>query len=237
MTSEFTLLLLTAVSVAFIHTLAGPDHYLPFIMMSKARNWSVVKTSWFTVLCGLGHVGSSIVLGLVGIAFGVALKKLELFESLRGGIVSWLFAAFGLVYLVWAIRQIIRNRPHTHKHYHRDGDEHQHEHTHHKDHLHVHEEKGKANITPWVLFTIFILGPCEPLIPIVMYPAAKNNTLQLIVVTGVFSLVTILTMLSVVLVASYGIKIMQLKFLEKYSHVLAGSTILLCGMGMIFLGL
>ena len=78
MTSEFTLLLLTAVSVAFIHTLAGPDHYLPFIMMSKARNWSVVKTSWFTVLCGLGHVGSSIVLGLVGIAFGVALKKLEL---------------------------------------------------------------------------------------------------------------------------------------------------------------
>jgi nickel/cobalt exporter len=62
MSTEFTLLLLTAMSVAFIHTLSGPDHYLPFIMISKARKWSLVKTTWFTVLCGLGHVGSSTIL-------------------------------------------------------------------------------------------------------------------------------------------------------------------------------
>ncbi len=110
MTSEFTLLLLTAISVAFIHTLSGPDHYLPFIMISKARKWSLAKTSWFTVLCGLGHVGSSIMLGFIGIAFSFTLVKLELFESVRGSLTAWLFTAFGLVYLVWAIYRVLKGQ-------------------------------------------------------------------------------------------------------------------------------
>jgi len=237
MTSEFTLLLLTAISVAFIHTLSGPDHYLPFIMISKARKWSLAKTSWFTVLCGLGHVGGSIVLGFTGIAFGIALAKLELFESVRGNLIAWLFSAFGMVYLVWAIYRVLRGKKHTHIHYHKNSNTHVHEHNHHAEHMHVHDEKSKAKITPWILFTIFVFGPCEPLIPIVMFPAAKHNWMQLAVVTGAFSIITILTMLTVVLVASYGIKFFPMKMMEKYSHVMAGSTILLCGLGMVFLGL
>jgi nickel/cobalt exporter len=237
MTSEFTLLLLTAISVAFIHTLSGPDHYLPFIMISKARNWSLAKTSWFTVLCGLGHVGGSIVLGFIGIAFGIALVKLELFESVRGSLIAWLFTAFGLVYLVWAIYRVLRGKKHTHIHYHKNSNTHVHEHNHLSDHMHVHDEKAKVNITPWILFTIFVFGPCEPLIPIVMYPAAKHNWSELIIVTGTFSLITILTMLTIVLIASFGIKLLPMKILEKYSHVMAGGTILLCGLGMVFLGL
>ncbi|HOD34406.1 MAG TPA: hypothetical protein PLR20_01590 [Syntrophales bacterium] len=31
--------------------------------------------------------------------------------------------------------------------------------------------------TPWVLFTIFVLGPSEPLIPVLMFPAARNASL------------------------------------------------------------
>jgi len=27
----------------------------------------------------------------------------------------------------------------------------------------------------WALFLIFVFGPCEPLIPLIMYPAAKLN--------------------------------------------------------------
>jgi len=237
MTSEFTLLLLTAISVALIHTLSGPDHYLPFIMISKARKWSLAKTSWFTVLCGLGHVGSSVVLGFIGIAFGIGLSKLELFESVRGNLIAWLFTAFGLVYLAWAVYRVLRGKKHTHIHYHENSNMHVHEHNHHAEHMHVHDEKSKTKITPWILFTIFVFGPCEPLIPIVMFPAAKHNWTELVVVTGVFSIITILTMLTVVLVASFGIKLFPMKVMEKYSHLMAGSTILLCGLGMVFLGL
>jgi len=237
MSTEFTLLLLTAISVAFIHTLAGPDHYLPFIMISKARNWSTAKTLWFTVLCGLGHVGSSVLLGFAGIAFGFALSKMVLFESVRGSMVAWLFTAFGLVYLVWAIYRVLRGKQHNHRHIHLDGSEHYHVHNHQSGHLHIHDKKSKVNITPWVLFTIFIFGPCEPLIPIVMYPAAKHNYFELIIVTGAFSIITILTMATVVLISSFGFKLLPVRMLDKYSHVMAGSTILLCGLGMVFLGL
>jgi nickel/cobalt exporter len=88
LTNELLLLLVTAISLAVVHTLAGPDHYLPFIVISKARNWSLAKTSWFTVLCGLGHVGSSVILGFIGIALGIGLTKLVFIESVRGSIVS-----------------------------------------------------------------------------------------------------------------------------------------------------
>lgn len=237
MTNELILLLMTAVSLAIIHTLAGPDHYLPFIVISKARNWSYAKTCWFTALCGLGHVGSSVVLGFAGIAFGIGLSKLVFIEGVRGSIVSFLFTAFGLVYLVWAVYRMIRSRPHNHFHFHHDGTAHLHEHSHQSDHLHVHEEKSRINLTPWILFTIFVFGPCEPLIPIVMYPAAKRHYMDLLVLTTVFSTITILTMLTVITISFYGIKLVPMRFLQRYAHVLAGGTIFLCGMGMLFLGL
>ncbi len=88
MSHELVILTITAASVGLIHTLIGPDHYLPFIVLAKARNWSVLRTGWITFLCGLGHVSSSVVLGLVGISFGLALANLELSESYRGQIAA-----------------------------------------------------------------------------------------------------------------------------------------------------
>jgi sulfite exporter TauE/SafE len=237
MTSEFFLLLTATVSIAFIHTLTGPDHYLPFIVLAKAKKWSLSKTAFFTVLCGLGHVGSSVLLGLAGIALGIAVGKLELIEGIRGNIISWIFTAFGLIYMVWGIKKAFRNKPHQHIHLHSNGGVHVHEHTHHQEHLHVHEDEDKKNLTPWILFMIFVFGPCEPLIPLVMYPAAKNHYGELILVTIIFSAVTILTMLALVLVTSYGFKLLPVKAMEKYNHALAGGTIFLCGIGMLFLGL
>ena len=38
-----------------------------------------------------------------------------------------------------------------------------------------------------ILFTIFVFGPCEPLIPILMYPAAKSSVAGMLLVAGVFS--------------------------------------------------
>jgi len=237
MTNEFFILLTTTVSLALMHTLIGPDHYLPFIVISKARKWSMKKTIWFTALCGIGHVGSSVLLGLIGIALGTAVGKLEFLDGVRGSIISWLFASFGLLYMVWEIRKAYKNKSHKHLHYHIDEGFHEHDHKHHKEHVHVHEGNEKVNLTPWILFTIFIFGPCEPLIPIVMYPAAKHNYSEMIILTVIFSFITITTMIILVTAASYGFKFLPIKKFERYSHALAGTTIFLCGLGMLFLGL
>ncbi len=224
-------LYITAASIGFIHTLFGPDHYLPFIVMSKARKWSLLKTGVITFLCGLGHVMSSVVLGAIGIAFGIAVMRLEAFEGFRGNLAGWALMAFGFTYLVWGIHKAIKNRPHRHLHLHSDSVNHSHDHSHMKEHAHVHGEE-KANITPWVLFTIFVLGPCEPLIPILMYPAAKSSIAGIITVAAIFSCVTIATMLSIVLVLSFGVNLIPLRRVERYTHAIAGATILLCGIAI-----
>ena len=236
MTSSLWLLCVTAASIGFLHTLFGPDHYLPFIVMKKARNWSFAKTLSITIACGLGHVLSSVVLGLIGIAAGIAIMKLEVFESFRGNIAAWALIGFGFAYFLWGVRMAIRNKPHTHIHVHDDEKKHSHHHSHVDVHSHVHEDKVKS-ITPWILFVVFVLGPCEPLIPILMYPAAKGSLMGLILVTSVFGIVTLATMTGIVVIVSFGIDLVPIKKIERYTHALAGAAICLSGMAIQFLGL
>jgi nickel/cobalt exporter len=226
----------TAATLGFVHTVLGPDHYLPFIVMSRARNWSLPKTLFISFLCGLGHVLSSVVLGFAGIALGVAVLKLENIESFRGGVAAWLLIGFGFAYFIWGLHRAIKNRPHKHIHMHADGATHEHEHVHESNHAHVHEKK-KANITPWILFTVFVFGPCEPLIPLVMYPAANHNISGVILVALTFGLVTILTMLTIIAVMSWGVSFVRLGKLERYAHAIAGAMIFVSGLSVQFLGL
>lgn len=236
MDNTIFLLSVTAVSIGFFHTLLGPDHYLPFIVLSEARKWSLRKTMIITFLCGLGHVLSSVVLGMIGIAVGISVNKLVDVESFRGNIAAWLFIAFGLVYMIISLRNLYRKKKHTHHHFHYGSDDHAHEHNHQKDHIHVHE-KDIVKTTPWILFLIFVFGPCEPLIPILMYPAAENNIAGVITVSVLFSVVTIATMMGVVLAFKLGLSRINLKPVERYSHVIAGAVIFLSGIAIQFLGL
>jgi len=237
MPEEYAVLIVTAASIGFLHTLLGPDHYLPFIVMARARQWSLLKTGWITFLCGLGHVAGSVFLGIIGIALGIAVGRLEVLESFRGDLAAWALIAFGLAYFAWGLRRAWRMQPHEHRHAHLDGISHAHPHSHESEHAHIHDAQGKANITPWVLFTIFVLGPCEPLIPILMYPAAKESLSGMVWVTAVFGGVTILTMFGIVMASAWGLQMIPLRRAERYAHALAGGAICLCGLSIQFLGL
>ncbi len=249
---ELLILLTTAASLGLIHTILGPDHYIPFIMMGKAGKWSMKKTCMVTALCGIGHVGGSLLLGVIGIGIGIGLHSIDLIDTVRGSVAAWLFIAFGLTYFLWGLKNAMRNKSHTHTHSHPGGITHDHLHKHSGNHMHVHESehvsqadeenhtiknKQKRKIGIWALFVIFILGPCEPLIPLLMYPAAKLSTGGVIAVSATFMVFTVATMLVMVAFGFAGAKSVRLKFAEKYMHALAGFTILLCGIGIAFLGL
>jgi nickel/cobalt transporter (NicO) family protein len=229
MANETTILAVTAASLGFFHTLAGPDHYVPFIMIARARKWSLAKTGWITLLCGIGHILSAVILGMIGLAMGFALGKIKAFDAFRDNLTAWLFIAFGLVYFVWGVRKAAKNRPHTHLHHHEYEDGHTHGHTHNDEHLHVHDQGSEANITPWVLFAIFVFGPCEVLIPLLMYPAAKNSLMDAAIVTAIFGAVTIATMIAVITVSLLGFNLFPMRKLERYTHALAGMAIVICG--------
>ena len=82
--------------------------YLPFIVLSKARNWSQSRTLWITFISGFGHVAGSVILGLVGIALGLSVSKLENIESGRGGLVGWMLLAFGILYMAYGLYKYLK---------------------------------------------------------------------------------------------------------------------------------
>jgi hypothetical protein len=234
---EMSVLMLGTAGIAVLHTLAGPDHYLPFIVMGRARRWSVLRTTFWTVFCGLGHVGSSVLLALTGVIFGYGLEHVQFVEEIRGNLAAWAMIAFGVVYLAWGLKKAGRHTEHSHLHGHADGAVHQHRHSHEATHTHIHGETEGFRLTPWILFTIFIFGPCEPMIPLVMYPAARGSWGDVWTVVLSFSVLTIGAMLAVVLLAMKGISLLPTAKLERYSHAVAGGTILAAGCAIQFLGL
>jgi nickel/cobalt transporter (NicO) family protein len=219
--SEALILSLTAASIGAVHTLLGPDHFIPFVAMSRAGDWSARKTLWITTVCGLVHVAGSVLIGLLGLALGVVVMKLEALESLRGDLAAWMLIAFGLAYLTWGIVQAVREIPHGH--------------------VHAAATVGFASgatgasvWSPWLLFLVFVFGPCEPLIPVLMYPAAKASLWAMAAVVAAFTLATVATMTVTVMVMRFGMSFLHLPQFGRFSHAFAGLAILVCGMLVTF---
>ena len=221
------------VSLSVLHTLIGPDHYVPFVAMGRAGGWSFRRTLAITAACGAGHVLGSLVIGMAGMAIGIAVGGLAWFEEARGNLAGWLLLGFGLIYFAWGIKQAVRNKPHSHVHVHADGTTHRHAHTHSGEHMHVHEDGAKKRqITPWILFTIFVFGPCEPLIPILMLAASSLGWEAAVLVCTVFALGTVSTMLLMVAAGYHGLSHGRVGQLHRYGHALAGLSITACGLAM-----
>jgi len=232
MSTEMQLLLTAAMSIAFIHTVTGPDHYVPFIALSKARGWSLGRTIFWTMVCGAGHVWSSVLLGLGGAAIGWSLSKVSWLENVRGGIAGWVMLSFGLLYGIWGLYRAYKNNPHKHFDLGDNNDIYVYEHK----HGGVVAPKDRHKVTPWVMFIIFLLGPCEPMIPLLYFPAAQNSWEGMLILITVYTVFTLLTMLMMVSLGYYGISFLKTEKLERYMHALGGLTIFICGIGMVFLG-
>lgn len=234
--NEAQILLATAAAIAFMHTILGPDHYVVFTAMGKARKWSLAKTLRVTVICGLGHVLGSIFIGAVGLLLGAQLLALVEIEGLRGSIAGCALLAFGLMYFAWGLRQAGRSRRHSHVHVHEDV-VHTHEHDHREAHLHVHDATSRRSITPWVMFIVFVLGPCEALIPLFMYPAAQQSPGLVVAVALVFGAVTLCTMVAAVTLTTVGLRQLRISSLDRWEHAIAGASVALCGGAITFIGL
>jgi sulfite exporter TauE/SafE len=232
MEHELIALMVAAITISFLHTVTGPDHYLPFIALSKARGWSVGRTLLWTAVCGCGHVWSSVLLGLGGAAIGWSLSFVHSLQSVRGGIAGWALLLFGLTYCIWGLIRSTQNRRHKHFDINDDGSIYVYEHRHGE----VVAPRERNAVTPWVMFLIFAFGPCEPMIPLLYFPAAKNSWSGMLLLVAVYTIFTLLAMMLMVVLCFYGASLAKAARFERYIHALSGLSIFICGVGMVFIG-
>ena len=210
------MLLLTAFLTAVIHTITGPDHYLPFIAIAKSRSMSLRRTMLWTLVCGIGHILSALIIAIVFVYVSdlITEEYLEVIENNRSNIAAYTLIGLGGAYMFFALR---------HRYLHR----------HHIGHrLAQHDRRGQRSISVWVIFIIFVLGPCEALLP-VLTAASVVGVDAVILSTVIFSVATIATMLLAVSFGYLGISALRFNRLEEYSHELAGSAVMCCGVAML----
>ncbi|MCE2513471.1 MAG: hypothetical protein J4F37_00390 [Acidobacteria bacterium] len=208
-----TVLLGTTATLAIVHALLGVDHSLPFVALGRARGWSLRRTLLVTATCGGGHVLSSVAIGAVGVGLGIATDALLWIESARGELAAALLIGFGLAYAAWAAwRRLRTNDDPTRR-------------------------NPATRVTPWALFIVFVLGPCEPLIPLMVVPGMAHDWLTLGAVIAVFGVLTVGVMLAAVAAGHRGVELLGIGRWSRHTDVAAGLVVAASGAAVLFLGL
>lgn len=212
MSPEAFALLGTAATLGVTHTAIGVDHTVPFVLVGKAQGWSLRRTLGMTTLCGAGHVLSSVLVGALGFLLGLGTKELGGIQAQRGTWASWALILFGVAYAgygAWRVRSGRRHR-------------------------HLDRRLAPAGTA---LFLVFLVGPCEALIPLMMAPAWLGFSSGPWLVALVFGVATLVTMVALVTTGYLGLGSNRLGRLEPHLGWLAGVTIAASGLAIQWLGI
>jgi len=206
--SSVAVLALTAAVVGALHSVA-PDHWVPFAALARARRWRTAHTARITILCGLGHVTVSAILGVVALVTG--LKAVHAIGIRLEEHATLLLMAFGTIYTVWGLWRSFRRDPLAVMHH---------------DH----------GLTEWSLFALFSLDPCVAVIPMIV-AASAGGWAAVGAVVVVYEAATIAAMIVLVSVAVAGVRTLRFAFLDRFGDAVAGGLILTTGGVLAMLGL
>jgi len=228
------ILIATVAAVGVLHTLV-PDHWAPIVMLARQQGWSVARTVQAAAIAGLGHVTSTLVLGLILWAAGAALAT-------RYGHVVDIVAAIALIgfglwiaYQGWRETREGHGRPHlahSHLHTHGDGLEHIHSHEHEEPgetardeavHAHSHAAAGRTAL-------LLILGSSPMIEGIPAFLAASTYGVALLAAMALmFAVATIVTYIVTCAVGIATLQRTSFGVLERYGEVLSGTLVAAVG--------
>jgi nickel/cobalt transporter (NicO) family protein len=226
----FPALMFTALTVGGLHALA-PDHWVPFAALARARGWTPGQTARLIALCGTGHVGVSVALGLLALVFGVSL--LDAFGRRLESISGVLLIGFGLVYGLWGLRRAVHARLHGEGHHHHR----------HAGGFHVHvdgatygipahdhdRDEHASRMTAWSLFTLFSVDPCVAVIPLLL-ASAPLGAARTIAIILAYEAAMLATMMALALPARAAVNAVRgPRWIVSFADAAAGAAIVAVG--------
>jgi hypothetical protein len=203
----FASIMATGLLVAFLHA-ALPTHWLPFVLVGRGQGWGTGKTLSIAAGAGVGHVLSTMALGVLLTGAGIAFE--EKFGALSPWLVSALLIGLGLFYLV---RQALR-RPHQHA-----G----------KPRLFTSDRAAVL-----ALVTLVTLSPCEAFLPVYL-SGVRYGWQGFVLLSLVLTAATMAGMVLFTGVSLMGARRLPLGLLERYEAGILGTALCALGVGILIL--
>lgn len=203
-------------SVAFVHA-ALPTHWLPFVLAGRAQAWTRRRTLMIAALAGGGHVLSTVVLGVLVAALGIAVDRwlTEVFPFVAAGVLI----LFGL----WYLRQQLRGQGHSHP-----GEDH--------DHAHPQVQRPvpsrRSDRTVILgLMAALSFSPCEGFLP-VFVAGAREGWQGFVVLSVILAGATLAGMLLFTWLTLAGLHGARLERIERYENGIVGMLLCLLGLSV-----
>ncbi len=226
----------TGLTVAFIHA-AIPTHWLPFVLVARARGWSRTKAIGVAIFAGMGHVALTSLLGLAIAWFGFELDEHfgHAFTQAAGG--ALLAVSCFYFWRQWRGKGVL--------HHHTPGG-------HHEPSAHCGHESGHSHLESelegsplvsdrkgdWVaisgLFLMVTLSPCEGFLPIYL-SGVQFGWQGFFVLSGILAVGTLGGMLLFTWLTLVGLEKVELKRIEHWEAGLLGVVFLILGVLMLSL--
>ena len=214
--------------VAFLHA-AIPTHWLPFVLVGRARGWNRARTLAITLAAGLGHVGLTTLLGLLIAWFGFKLNHSlgDAFVWIAAGVL----AALGLYYL-W--RQftgagILHHHPPGSAHHPDPGCGHAGDRTHWDDELHgtsIVSKRAADSAAVGGLFVMLTVSPCEAFLPVYL-SGVQFGWKGFVVLSIILAVAALAGMTLFTWFALYGFDRVRIQRFEKREAGVVGAIFLL----------
>ncbi len=197
----------TGFSVAALHA-AIPTHWLPFIMIGRARGWSRRRTLGAVALAGGGHVLLTAVLGVALAVFGWEMS--ERFDT----VFHWMVAALLVGLGAW----LAFRSPHGHGCGHCEGQK------------FIPEPTDRAAL--WGLFLTLTLSPCEMFLPVYL-TAAPYGWTGIVWLSVVLAVATFAGMLTLTWLTLHGAQ--RVRWLDRIDGRVLGGLLALLGIATVAL--
>jgi nickel/cobalt transporter (NicO) family protein len=235
-TTTLTTIAALGFPIAFLHA-AIPTHWLPFVLVGRARRWSRAKTVAVTVAAGLGHVALTSLLGLAIAWFGFKLN-----EQI-GGVFPWVagavLAGLGLFYWwrQWRGVGICHHHPPGSSHH---PDAHCGEA---EDQTHWEDElsdsplvSSKVGDTAAVggLFVMLTISPCEAFLPVYL-SGVQFGWRGFVVLSVILAVAALAGMTLFTWLALYGFDRIRIQRFERHEAGLLGAIFLLLAVVVVLL--
>ena len=235
-TSTLTAIAALGFPVAFLHA-AIPTHWLPFVLVGRARKWSRAKTIAITGAAGLCHVALTSLLGLAIAWFGFKLN-----ESLGGAFVWTAAGVLGLLGLYYLWRQIsgagvLHHHPPGSAHHAEESCGHEADRTHwdrELDGTPLVSNRAADSVAVSGLFIMLTVSPCEAFLPVYL-SGVQFGWKGFVVLSAILAVAALAGMTLFTWLALVGFGRLRLKHFERQEAGIVGGIFLLLALVVLVL--